>query len=381
MPHATGRGFMWSAADVDYVLALTRHVIKTRNVDKKRVLVWGHSAGGTMTLTTLAKAPALFAGALTSASGTAPGKSHEDKRVFVILGEDDPNYRVVPLVRKHVKRTAKTKGACALLSVEWQEHVLPADDFLDFGFDWVLHGKGRGGEARVGLVAKGRAGPWRHVLVRHKEAKDSGDEPSSRSKKDAIKLLEEVRIAVEGGHAFFPFEAARHSEDTRSASAGGGLSSARLAKLFGEAPDVKPGACSKVLESPKGLHLVMREVDGRRRLVFADWNQEPPKLRRSADREVRHVPQPPTNARECVAVVDVRCPRRERLAHVNRLAVGQNHARTLVLDEDLATKRRGSRPARPAGSHSPRRTSSRLRPGPDELRGCRTTTVLHFEAG
>jgi len=260
VPHATGRGFMWSGADVDYILALTRHVIKTRNVDKTRVLIWGHSAGGTMTITALAKAPALFAGALTTAAGMAPGKPHEDKRVFVILGEDDPNYRVAPLVRKHVKRTEKTKGACALLSVEWLEHVLPADDFLDFGFDWVIHGKGRGGEASVGLIAKGRSGPWRHILLRHKDAENK-EEPSERKKKDAVKLLEEVLSAVKSGSAFFPFEAARLSEDGRSKSAGGGLSEARLETFFGKVPSLKAGTCSTVLESTEGVHLVQREIE------------------------------------------------------------------------------------------------------------------------
>ncbi len=258
--HATGRGFMWSRDDVAYVLALTRHVIKTRRVDPRRVLVWGHSAGGVMTLDVLAQAPELFAGALTSAAGAAPGTPHAAKRVFVILGEDDPNYRIAPRVREHIERAEKAPGSCALLSVEWLEHVLPANDFLDLGFDWVMHGKGRGGEAKVGLVPKGRAGPWRHILIRHTEAKER-DEDVERSKKDAVALLDDVRKAVTDGTAFFPFEAARLSEDTRSRSAGGGLSPRRVVSYFGEAPALEPGASPEVIASSFGLHLVLREID------------------------------------------------------------------------------------------------------------------------
>ncbi len=88
-----------------------------------------------------------------------------------------------------------------------------------------------------------------------------GAEGVKRSKSKAQKLLKGIAKALEKGRAFFPFDAACHSEDEDTAGCGGGLAGDDLRERFLPAlPDLAPGAVSSVLESPRGLHLVTRCV-------------------------------------------------------------------------------------------------------------------------
>ena len=258
-----GAGFLWGAGDVEYVNAFVRHLLATQPIDPRRVIVWGHSQGGGMTLAALAEAPELFAGGLTSAAPRVPDGRVADKRVCVILGKDDPNWGGAGSVRSYVAKLTKrkrAKGACAFIAVDMLGHELPADGYLDLGFDWILHGRGRGGEAHVGLIPKGRDGAYRHILVRHKGAE--GAEDVKRSKRAAEKLLKGVRKALAGGRAFFPFEAAVHSEHARTASGGGGIDGDALTRILGSLPALEPGSLSELVRSPHGLHLVYRPVPG-----------------------------------------------------------------------------------------------------------------------
>jgi len=256
--HEQGSGFNWSGQDVATIVAFVRHVVEKYPIRKDRVIVWGHSAGGTMTLATLAEAPELFAGGLTTAAPATPDGRHKEKRVCVFLGTEDPNWGGAGSVRSYVESLAKKRGpgACAFFAVEGLGHDVPNDDYLGLGFDWILHGKARGGEATVPRLAKGADGAWRHILVRFKGAE--GAEGVKRTKSKAAKLLKEIAKELAKGRAFFPFEAACHSEDAGSAGCGGGLDDDALKAFFPELPALEPGAVSDVLESQQGLHLVMR---------------------------------------------------------------------------------------------------------------------------
>lgn len=258
--HDRGAGFMWDASNVAYVVELTQHVLAKHSVRKDRVIVWGHSAGGTMTLETLAKAPpGLFVGGLTTAAPGTPDGRHQDHRVAVILGTTDANWGGAQAVRSHVEGLAKKKGkgACAFFAVEGLGHEVPAEGYLDLGFDWLLAAGTRGGEAKVPQACAGRSGAWRHILVRTKGSTGAPD--GAPSKKSATDLLKKVKKECEAGRAFFPPEAAVHSMDAASASGGGGLSDEALTAFLGALPDLAHGALSEPLESPHGVHLLRRE--------------------------------------------------------------------------------------------------------------------------
>ena len=256
-----GRGFMWSGGDVKTILAFVRHVIDKYPIREDRVIVWGHSAGGTMTLATLGEEPDLFAGGLTTAAPATPTSQHKAKRVCVFLGTDDPNWAGATSVRSYVESLAKkrAKGACAFFAVEDLGHEIPYDDYLGLGFDWILHGEARGGEATVPRRSRGAEGTYRHILVRHKGAEQADDVKRSKSK--AKKLLKGIAKELDKGRAFFPFEAACHSEDQRTAGCGGGIEADELKERFGlDVPELDPGAVSETLASPQGLHLLCRGI-------------------------------------------------------------------------------------------------------------------------
>lgn len=266
--HAQGSGFMWSGSDVDTILALLQHVLDTRPVDRARVIAWGHSAGGSMTLETLARAPALFAGGLTTAAPRTPDTRHQDQRVMVQMGTADPNWAVVPAVRTHMEGLSKKKGkgACALVAVEGLGHNVPDEAYLDLGFDWVLAAGTRGAEARVPQRPAGRTGALRLVQVLPKGAPGAPDDAPSR--KAAGDLLKRLRKELEAGRAFLPLEAAVHSRHP-SAPAGGGVDEAALRTLAGPQAEallaLAPGTLSEVLELDGSLLLVGREPAARAR--------------------------------------------------------------------------------------------------------------------
>lgn len=258
--HEQGAGFMWDSANASYVIELTEYLLAKHPIRKDRVIVWGHSAGGSMTLETLTKAPTLYAGGLTTAAPRTPDGRHQDLRVCVLLGTKDGNWSVAPSVRTHVEGLAKkkSKGACAFLAVDELGHNVPAESYLGLGFDWLLARGTRGGEGRVPLRAASSTGSWRHVLVRPKGSPGAPDD--ALGKKGARDLLKKMRKELEAGRAWFPMEAACHSHHVESASAGGAVAEETLRALLEALPELEPGAFSEVLESAHGFHLLLREA-------------------------------------------------------------------------------------------------------------------------
>ncbi len=253
-------GFQWDGANVSYILDLTRHLIAKYPIKKERVLVWGHSAGGSMTVATLAEAPEVFAGGLTTASPTTPDGRLKEKRVAVLLGTNDPNWSGASAVRNYVEsfEKKKAKGACAFVAVEGLGHALPDESYIALGFDWVLHGAARGGEAKVPMKPAAVSGTWRHILVRTKGAEGAGPEVKT-TKKAAGDLLKKTKKDLDAGHALFAFEALCHSDHRETASGGGAIDEEALKALVGTLPEVEPGKTSEVIESPRGMHLLYRE--------------------------------------------------------------------------------------------------------------------------
>ena len=120
----------------------------------------------------------------------------------------------------------------------------------------AIKGKARGGEASVPRLARGRDGDYHQILVRTKGSE--GAEGVKRTKKKASKLLKSIAKEIGKGRAFFPFEAAMHSEHEDTGCCGGGIDEDDLKELLGEIPALEPGQLSDVLETKHGLHLVWR---------------------------------------------------------------------------------------------------------------------------
>lgn len=243
VPTDRGEGRAWDGGDVETVAALTRHVLEHYPVDKERVVVWGHSAGGSMTLATLAHAPELFAGGLTTAAPRTPTSSHNAQRICVILGDQDPNWAGAPAVRAHVEslRKKRAKGACAFFRVEGLGHALPSNEHLDFGFSWVLRTGARGGEATVPMRLPVSSSEWSWIRVSSKKAK---------------KTLKPLLKALKKGRAWFPFEAACHSEHRETAPGGGWIAKEDLEKALGSVPALERGEVSDIIKTEAGHHLV-----------------------------------------------------------------------------------------------------------------------------
>ncbi len=256
---ARGEGFLWRGDEISYITAFTEYLLEKYALRRDRVIVWGHSAGGTMALRTLAAAPKLFAGGLTTAASATPDARHGAMRTCVFLGTDDPNWRGARAVSRFVARLAKKNGpgACAFFALEGLGHELPYDEYLDLGFSWILHGNARGGEATGGRRPRGHEGAWHHILVRYRGAGGrEGSDDVKRSKRAATQRLESIRDEVEKGRAYFPFEAACHSEDEKTASGGGALDEDALRAFLPELPSLRSGEVSGILPSAAGLHLV-----------------------------------------------------------------------------------------------------------------------------
>jgi predicted esterase len=257
--HERGQGFQWDFSGTKYIAQLTAYLVDKYPIRKQRVIVWGHSAGGSMSLETLATNPKLFAGALATAAPRTPDGRHKNCRVAVYLGTQDPNWSCAPSVRAHVEKLRKKrrKGACAFFAIDGLGHSVPAEEYLGLGFDWILQPKARGGEAKVGREPKGARGELRHILIRHKGA-EGAPKGLKRSAGSAKKLLGKIKKEVEKGKAYFAFEAACHSEDEETASCGGGVDEEALAGFGVALPELKPGKVSAVLSGKCGLHLVYR---------------------------------------------------------------------------------------------------------------------------
>ena len=64
--------------------------------------------------------------------------------------------------------------------------------------------------------------------------------------------------AVKKGRAWFPFEAACHSDHAETAPGGGWIAKEALEQHLGEVPELEKGEVSDVIKTDQGHHLVWR---------------------------------------------------------------------------------------------------------------------------
>ncbi|MEK7465774.1 MAG: prolyl oligopeptidase family serine peptidase [Planctomycetota bacterium] len=140
-------GFGWDfAKDPAFVADLTRFAIAHYKVDPKRVVAHGFSAGGLMAMGAATGHKDLFAGWIATASRGypgAPGTDPKGLRAVVILGDQDPVYKVVEDVRAAV---TKSGAGFSLWTVKGIGHVLPDAVYLNDALNYVLNPKSPDGE-------------------------------------------------------------------------------------------------------------------------------------------------------------------------------------------------------------------------------------------
>jgi poly(3-hydroxybutyrate) depolymerase len=263
---AGGReGYGWDASGVATINDLVRYVLAEYPVvDPKKVVLIGHSAGGTMVLETYPAAPDLYAGLITIAAPRTPTSAHKSARVCVFLGTDDPNFNGAPAVRNALGGKRRWKSGCLVVLQGAGHNQLPEQAHLVLAVDWCLAGKARGAEVEVpfGPVVE-TGGEFRLLLVGYAGAADWDDPRSTRLKKGAAKKLASgVARDCGRGRAFFPLEALAHSDHAGSFPSGGRIDRAGLEaidpKLAEAAGKLADGELTGVIETPKGFAVVLK---------------------------------------------------------------------------------------------------------------------------
>lgn len=256
-----GEGFAWEESDREYVAGLAMHVIGKYQVDPKRVIIAGHSAGAHIALSTYRYAPLLFAGIITTAGAAAPDSAHYAARCVVFLGTTDPNYALASSVRSNFESKKRTAPG-SLRIVTGLGHDIPEFFYFDQAMDWILETKARGWEVTLPKTPPVKEmKDFAHILMRHAGAE--GAPASLKTPKTRILAeMKNMKKLLSGGLAGFFMEAARFSEDSQTAASGGLIDPAGLAAfsegLRSAADALKPGEISEPVESPQGLHLVLK---------------------------------------------------------------------------------------------------------------------------
>jgi poly(3-hydroxybutyrate) depolymerase len=258
----TGPGFAWNTSNKDYIAGLTLYVIEKYPVDRKRVLMTGHSAGGTLTLATYRYAPRLFAGIMTTAAPATPDSSHHAVRMVVFLGDQDPNYSNAGSVRSNFE-SKKRQAPGSLRIIIGLGHSLPDRFYMDQAVGWLLDAKARGWEVALPSAppVKGDR-PFAHILIRHAKAEGAGARAKRTSKTRAKGELKLIKKYIDKKLGNFLMEAAKFSHDDKTAASGGLVDAGGLEAfspaLKEAAEKLGKGETSEVIESPHGFHLIVR---------------------------------------------------------------------------------------------------------------------------
>jgi pimeloyl-ACP methyl ester carboxylesterase len=248
-------------SDAAYIAGVAKWVVQNKGIDPAQVVLFGHSAGGTMSLAAYAAEPGLFAGILTCSAPEVPDKRHETTRVCVFLGTADANFGNAKAVQNQLKKDANRLALCVVDGAEHND--TPDAPYLDLACDWVLAKGALGYEYRVPKKPPSAPPPGlRHVLLRWKGAAGAPAEVK-RSKEAAKSAADDLLKRLRAGKACFVAEAQARSEDEDSRPLGGAIDAERLAAFGGAAlgaKDAPAGAdrWSGPFESPAGFHVVER---------------------------------------------------------------------------------------------------------------------------
>jgi poly(3-hydroxybutyrate) depolymerase len=267
-----GPGRSWNlATDVGGILACVDAVLERRpEIDREKVVLLGHSAGGTMSLHVLAERKAAFAGALTTAAPTAPDSRQKGARVVVTLGTRDANASLLPSARRAAEKTVVGR----VVVVDGLEHDLPDAGYTAEAVDWVLSGKGGSEEIRVprepsapaeappgSKAAKAKGGVFRHVL---RFATGGRGAPEGAPSRPAVRAtLSTLAAEWKKAGGDFGDRVAEASEDPLSKDLRGVVTGAVLARYGKALSDamgrLSGGDTSAPFESEAGWHVLHRD--------------------------------------------------------------------------------------------------------------------------
>ncbi|KAF0240833.1 MAG: esterase PHB depolymerase [Planctomycetota bacterium] len=254
-------GYGWDfAKDPAFVADLTRFAMAHYKVDPKRVVAHGFSAGGLMAMGAATGHKDLFAGWLVTASRGypgAPGADPKGLRAVVIIGDQDPVYKVADEIRAAVK---KAGPGFSFWSVKGIGHVLPDAVYLNDALNYILDPKSPDGEKTLpqkadhGLsAAAAPAGSgFTHAFVPFK----------SRSRLQAKALAEEWLAKLRKAEAT-PEEFVAAAGEGATAGAAGLEDLAKLGKRAKDkAATLKPGVW-ELAEVDGGFVLLRRDLEGK----------------------------------------------------------------------------------------------------------------------
>ncbi len=265
----TGEGHSWSQSDVSGILACLDATIGKHPIDPKRVVLVGHSAGGTMSIRTHAARPSAFAGVYTSASPEIPSGANKGGRFVVLLGTADGNF-------------AGFQGACnasektvvgRVVAVIGLEHEFPPDEYSKEALGWLLDSKAPSEILRVPLKATDDVRPapdapsakfkgkgFRHILLFEKGGRGA---PADAPEKAAVKAAAIAISAEWKKAATFDALVATRSQDPLSKDDGGRITGAVLARYGGALvtamAKLRGGDVSAPVEGDAGWHVVARD--------------------------------------------------------------------------------------------------------------------------
>lgn len=272
VPTDRGEGHSWDGADTAGILACLDATLAKYPVDPKRVVLLGHSAGGTMSLETYRARPSAFAGVVTSTAPMTPGAGQKGARVAVMLGTKDGNFAGAPAAIAAAEKTVVGR----VLLVTDLPHELPRVAYAQECVAWVLDSKSGSDVLHVPLeegadvlpppdspAAKAKGKGYRHVLIASAGARGAPADALSpkEAKAKAAELAARWKKAPPGtdlGEDVAALSSDPLSKDTRGVVSGLVLAryGAGLAVALGK---LKGGDVTGPVESDAGWHVVARD--------------------------------------------------------------------------------------------------------------------------
>jgi len=267
----TGEGHGWNAPDLEGVLACLDATLAKHPIDPRRVILFGHSAGASLSIRLHAARPAAFAGVCTSGEPGAPSGANKGGRFVVLLGTKDPFFDGFAGAVAASEKTLVARVA----AVTDLEHKFPDLEYAREGVAWLLDSKAPsevlhlpfvpGDEVRAppdSPAAKAKGKGFRHILLFEKGGRGA---PADAPEKAVVKAAAQALAAEWKKSSDFGELVAARSQDPLSKDLRGLVTGAVLARYGGALvtamAKLKGGDVSAPVEGDAGWHVVARDPE------------------------------------------------------------------------------------------------------------------------
>jgi poly(3-hydroxybutyrate) depolymerase len=267
----TGDGHSWSDPDLQGVLACLDAALAKHPLDPRRVVLFGHSAGATMSIRLHAARPAAFAGVCTSGEPGAPSGANKGGRFAVMLGTKDPFFDGFASAVAASERTVVARVA----AVTDLEHKFPDLAYAREAVAWLLDSKAPsevlhlpfvpGDEVRPppdSPAAKAKGKGFRHILLFEKGGRGA---PADAPEKAVVKAAAQAIAAEWKKASDFGEMVASKSQDPLSKDLRGQVTGEVLARYGGALVTamgrLRGGDVSAPVEGDAGWHVVARDPE------------------------------------------------------------------------------------------------------------------------